>query len=182
MSIVNTTVTLDIIPFPSPLTTLSGANVHPKFSGVDVKFSDFTVVFFRSGKANVVGYKDPSDLTHLEDKVSEYLSSNGIVKTAVKASLVNMVLNGTVGEREGCRVNLPKLFGDFKSRGYRVSYEPETYAGLVLRPAEKPMKGKGKCFILFPNGHLTLTGVRDKDDGMDELLGMMLELEMLCSE
>lgn len=178
MNVVNTTLSLRISPFPPNIRTIPGAIVHRSFSGTDFRLPVATVTLFQSGKGKVVGFKDPERLNDLEDQIRDYFASKGFPLATVELTLSNIVANGVVTGR----VDLPRLSQIFSARKFRVEYVPESYPALVLRPGAKPEKGKGMVFMLFPNGHLTLNGMKSLEECENELLGMMLEIELISDE
>jgi len=109
---------------------------------------NYYIAFYKSGKFSVSGQKNCNEVYSIANRVIKCLNEKGIELKIVKIKIINIVVLNEISLPSNLENILQKL--DF----YKVSYEPEQFPGLIY-------KDFGATFLLFSNGKLIITGIKD---------------------
>ena len=156
MKIVNSTLACTTVPLiqvhPAKLKHAQG---FPKFPGHKVRFSDWTFMFFTSGRFNILGLKRLDLLDIVEDAMTEYLSSC-CYPVAIKIRVANVVFF----ESYNGRINLRECFSMLKDE-YKCVLELEFYPALRVH--------NGWCALIYQSGKIIVTGTTEVEKSLCHL-------------
>ncbi|MFX1570290.1 MAG: TATA-box-binding protein [Promethearchaeota archaeon] len=156
-------------------TTLNNTEYNPeRFPGLFLRFKHPKCVFiiFRNGKLILTGLKkfNHVDLVierlilKLNEKTKTYVN-----KESIRLEVVNIVI--TADFYKQINLDLAAI------RLENAIYEPEVFPGLVF----KILRPKKSVFLIFNNGKIVMTGIREESDIEPSLvnLGRILDRENL---
>ena len=137
--------------------TLNNTEYNPeRFPGLFLRFKHpkCVIIIFKNGKLILTGLKafNHVDLVierlilKLKEKTKIYINKN-----AISVEVVNIVITADFYKQ----INLDLAAIKLKN----AIYEPEVFPGLVF----KTLKPKRSVFLIFNNGKIVMTGIRDKN-------------------
>jgi len=155
--------------------TLNNTEYNPeRFPGLFLRFKHpkCVIIIFKNGKLILTGLKafNHVDLVierlilKLNEKTKIYINKNSI-----SVEVVNIVITADFYKQ----INLDLAAIKLKN----TIYEPEIFPGLVF----KILKPKKSVFLIFSNGKIVMTGIREESDIEPALvnLGRMLDRKYL---
>jgi TATA-box binding protein (TBP) (component of TFIID and TFIIIB) len=136
------------------LQKLPAATTYTRFPGAKVRFGNFTVMFFESGKMNLLGLKDISLLDACLAQVATYMCKAGYNVT-VKGHLKNIV----VTTKFPAPVNLPDAYGKLREHRYKCMLELELYPAIRVWSTWTA--------LVYHTGQVIVTGLKTIEQGTD---------------
>ena len=120
------------------------------YHGGYIKTNGHSVTLYRTGKYIMPGMKSLDDTQKTFESVKEILSDSLDVSKFDEPAIRNLVCSSNVGYT----LNLSQVFVELLNLDYEVSYEPESFPGLILKTVE--------CtYNVFASGKFLILGCKD---------------------
>lgn len=156
-------------------TTLNNTEYNPeRFPGLFLRFKHpkCVIIIFKNGKLILTGLKAFNHVDLVIERLILKLNKKTkiyINKNSISIEVVNIVITADFYKQ----INLDLAAIKLKN----AIYEPEIFPGLVF----KTLNPKKSVFLIFSNGKIVMTGIREKGDIKPALvnLGRMLDREYL---
>ena len=135
--------------------TLPNTEYNPEqFPGLIMRIKDpkTSALIFTSGRVVCTGARNIEDA---EKSIQRIIESLKKIKVNIKIKPVLHVQNMVAAGQLGFDLNLNKLAITLNN----VEYEPEQFPGLVYK-----IKEPKTSFLLFGNGKIVVTGIKNEDD------------------
>lgn len=123
-------------------------NPH-RFSGASLRLEKCTILLFRTGKLVIVGAKNIEECSDAAKTIQTMLEALDYPAQLDKITVTNMVGSGCMKQA----INLPKLWKTLSNNGYRPSYEPELFPGLINRTGNSTV-------TVFTSGKFNIVGAK----------------------
>lgn len=132
------------------LEKIPGAKKNDKMNLVynRIQPGNYYVAFYSSGKFSVYGIKSLAEIDEVIDVVLNKLEMTGVSYVLKNIEIGNIVMSGEIELNN----SLEDIFMSLDS--LKASYEPETFPALIY-------KDGSVSYILFANGKINVTGVKD---------------------
>ena len=117
------------------------------YHGGYIKTNGHSVTLYRSGKYILPGMKSIEDMRITFESVKSILRTEIDIAKISEPQIKNMVCSSFFNRE----IDLTELFVEFLNEDYDVSYEPESFPGLIL-------KSEDCTFNVFASGKFLILG------------------------
>lgn len=120
-----------------------------KYPGAYIKFKGHSITVYRTGKYIIPGMKSFEELDDIFAEIKKILSPYLDVSLFSNPEIRNMVCSSDAGHA----LDLTRIFIESINRELDVSYEPESFPGLIIRTEDS-------TFNVFSSGKFLILGCK----------------------